>query len=115
MMKVFHACKPTFGVTGHRSWPDEYELVAQVIAEDDPDTAFTLTQHLDDPWWEQSAVERVIDRDVRSTSVGDVVVLSDGRAMRVEDCGWHAVNGVIHATALAADHPFLVSGALSAA
>lgn len=58
------------------------------IETDDLEVAFKFTQHLDRPWWERQGIEVLADPpEIRSTSVGDVLV-KDGDAYAVESFGF---------------------------
>lgn len=85
---------------GEAVWPDEYRLTAWVDVEDTPEVlspsdvasvAFEKTQHIDNAWWENEGVERVIVNgepvSLRSTSVGDVVVVGEV-GLVCNRCGW---------------------------
>ena len=72
------------------SYPADYEMVAVVDGED-VDMAFQLTNHIDHAWWENSGVTLIGEPQHRSTSVGDVVVMGDGRVLRCASCGWDEV------------------------
>jgi len=69
------------------SFPDDYQLVA-IVAGEDVETAFRLTNHMDEAWWGNSGVTLIGKPEHRSTSVGDVVCMSDGRVLRCENAGW---------------------------
>jgi hypothetical protein len=92
---VYHAINPTFGMgTKQPSFPEEYELVAEVDG-DSIDDAFRYTNHIDCPWWENWNVALV--KESRSTSVGDVVVRADtGEAWLCEPTGWSSVENPGH-------------------
>ena len=75
MMKVYHKVwtkEPCL-------WPRDYVLVA-IVEGDDPEIAFSVTNNTYD-----HRVEWVARG--RSTSVGDVVVLSDGTVFQYDDQG----------------------------
>jgi len=84
-MKVYQAISPNFGMGPTPSFPDAYELVANVDT-DDLDAAFQLTNTIDCPWWDNEGVE-VINK-ARSTSVGDIIVSEDGSRHLCENFGW---------------------------
>ena len=84
-------------------WPQDYAPVGvvPVCAADaeDPDVAFVATQNVDSSWWLEGRAASIPaptgwypeETDVlshRSTSVGDVVELPDGRLMRCLRDGW---------------------------
>ena len=73
---------------GHR-----YEVVAVVdVADYQPDEAFRLTNNIDKNWAENGKVfptPSVMERGgCRNTSVGDVLVLSNGRRLLLSSYGW---------------------------
>lgn len=55
---------------------DQYELVA-LVDTDDLDLAYQLTNHIDQPWTQNSGVTALTDRP-RSTMIGDIIINSDG-------------------------------------
>ena len=83
MIKVWHAVKPTFGLTA-QSFPADYELVAEVDT-DDLDVAFERTNTIHGPWWENESVLAI--KQTRSTSVGDVLEVGD-KHYKCEPIGW---------------------------
>lgn len=52
---------------------DNYDRVAKVRCET-LDDAYRLTNHIDRPWWENDLVVKTVEREVRSTSIGDIIV-----------------------------------------
>lgn len=94
MMIVYHAKKPTFGIEPHPVWPDEYEKVAEVEG-DQLGLAFQLTNSIDMLWFKSKDPRlTVVGGSGRSTSVGDVVVTSDGVAHRCQTVGWSTIEEV---------------------
>ena len=101
-IQVYHATDPTFGFGDDPAWPGSYERVAEV---DVPDAryerAYELTNTIEKVWWENEGVQPDFDspafveikgvKGARSTSVGDVLVLSDGRVLRCASFGWDEV------------------------
>ena len=81
--KVYHATVdiPTSFLTRWASFPEEYELVAEVNT-DSLDEAFQLTNTTDVEWWFYLGVTAYVS-PCRSTSVGDVIVLPNGEPFRV--------------------------------
>jgi len=77
MIKVWHA--PDLSFTEPALYPAEYALVAEVVS-DEPDEAFGLTNH--------RGVTPTAWVPVRSTSVGDVLELSDGRHLLIIGIGF---------------------------
>jgi len=65
-----------------------FELVADVNLPDDIDLAFQLTNSIEDNWWEHPGVTKGSKEGYRSTSVGDVIELSDGTYHMVDGSGW---------------------------
>jgi hypothetical protein len=92
-IEVWHAVHPTFGWSQPDRpapvWPDGYTQVA-VVATDDCDTAFSLTNHIDRSWTENPGVTMHTACGVRSTSVGDVLV-KNGQAWLVSNIGFTAI------------------------
>tara|TARA_Y100000310_G_C20644764_1_gene795948 strand:- start:587 stop:907 length:321 start_codon:yes stop_codon:yes gene_type:complete len=90
---VCHARTPNFMSveTGHPQppWPQDFDVVA-LVSTDDMDRAFEATNHIDHPWQENKDVCPFFAK-ARSTSVGDVLLLQDGRAMRVAGIGFSEV------------------------
>jgi hypothetical protein len=72
------------------TFPDDYKMVAIVVGMD-VETAYRLTNHIDSPWWENEGVTLIGNPEHRSTSVGDVVIMSDGRVLRCEPQGWSEI------------------------
>jgi hypothetical protein len=74
MIRVYHAIKPTFGMSGTPAQVklDEFKHVANVDTAD-LDVAYERTNHIDQPWWENKGVLALGERCHRSTSVGDVM------------------------------------------
>ena len=89
VMTVFHAKRPSWGAEDRPFVEDEYDLVALVDG-DDLSWAFQLTNHIDHPWWDNDGVIVVGEKNRRSTSVGDVVMLK-GVAHRCTSFGWEPV------------------------
>ena len=92
-MKVFHAVPyiPARFATRWASFPEEFRLVAEVET-DSLDEAFGLTQNGPDAWWLGDKVTAYVS-SCRSTSVGDVFVLPNGKSYRVLDRGFVEVFG----------------------
>ena len=79
--------------------PPVYHHVADVDLPDNMHAqVFPLTNSIDGPWWENEGVTPNFDsprfreiegrKGTRSTSVGDVILLSDGRWLRCARFGW---------------------------
>jgi hypothetical protein len=60
--------------------------LAAIVETDDPEIAYRLTQHVDHLWHESSQVTTVTRS--RSTSVGDMLALEDGRLLVVKSLGF---------------------------
>lgn len=79
-------------------WPRDYRLVAVVEEACSRESAFTLTNSIDDYWWKNEDIlvfspEHVAasgERGWRSTSVGDVVEVQ-GEYFKCLDHGWERV------------------------
>lgn len=88
--QVFHAKEPNFGNLSFRPdprWPEDYNLVATVEAQN-PEHVFLLTQNGYSYWPENDDAQAVpTTTGYRSTSVGDIVVGSEG-TLRVDAIGW---------------------------
>jgi len=92
--RVWHAKNPNWTpLPGdpEPQWPNDFKYVADVLVADGQrdaaDVAFQLTNHFDRAWWENDGVRKVVAREVRSTSVGDVVVV-EGDVFKCESVGW---------------------------
>lgn len=77
-----------FSTEGYVPDKNDYELVAVCDCDDFGETFF-LTNHIDDPWWENKEVALV--KESRSTSVGDVVEDEKGKLRLVAGIGWENV------------------------
>jgi len=71
-------------------FPEDYDAVAQVYA-DCLDTAFRLTNSIDDAWTKNEEVTATKE-NLRSTSVGDVIVADSGKPFIVASCGFDELN-----------------------
>ncbi len=65
----------------------QYGHVADVDT-DDLNDAFRLTNHIDGNWCENEEVQYVIGPNVRSTSVGDILIDKDDNAWAVARVGF---------------------------
>jgi hypothetical protein len=88
---VCHARKPNFMCPESDPdlklpWPDAFEPVA-LVKSSNLNVAFELTNHIDRAWQENETVEPLVKR-ARSTSVGDVILDSEGRVHRVANFGF---------------------------
>ena len=85
-LKVYHARTPSFLDSNPIEFDDDkFDLVAEVECKQLAEVFF-LTNHVDDAWWENEGVTCI--KESRSTSVGDVVVASDGQKFRCLGSGW---------------------------
>ena len=92
-IEVLHAVNPSYG------WgpePTEFRHVATVdIDDDDHPRVFMLTNTIDRYWWNNELVTPCFDGEgCRSTSVGDRIILSDGRILKYASFGWEEVDGL---------------------
>lgn len=86
LTKVWHAKKPTFGLT-RQNFPEDYELVAELDT-DSLEVAFEKTNTISYPWWDYEGVlNLIVHKRTRSTSVGDIVEMN-GRRYLCEMAGW---------------------------
>ena len=94
-LSVWHAKEPNWGDSPIEWAPENYEMVAILVAEfegvsRDLDDAFQLTNHITIPWWDNEGVELVGPAKRRSTSCGDVVFF-EGVAYLCDRIGWKAL------------------------
>lgn len=75
-----------------RKFPDDFVLVAECDSEE-LDEIFQLTNSIDRVWWLNEGVKKTVSA-ARSTSVGDVVVLSDGTAFVCRGFGWDLIGNM---------------------
>ena len=100
LMQVAHAKNPNFGFAGPDRpdpvYPDDFILVAVVEVpegqEPNVEHAFQMTNHIDCDWWENPGVTLVGEPKHRSTSVGDVVIMPDGKALLCASVGWKEIH-----------------------
>lgn len=78
MARVFHVDSPTWPFS---AVPAAYALVAEVDT-CNLDTAFALTNHIEGDWTQNPGVRAFVE-SCRSTSVGDVIMMSDDEAYLV--------------------------------
>jgi len=92
-----------FRATGGEGWPESFDKVATVHLPDEQYTdVYRLTNSVEHGWWENTDVEAHTESDAfitvegvrgtRSTSVGDIIVLSDGRVLECAPLGWTEVS-----------------------
>ncbi len=103
-IQVFHKNdrNSRFTADGGASWPEKFDKVATVDLPDERHAdVFGLTNSIERGWWENEGVTahtesdafRTVEgvRGTRSTSVGDVIVLSDGRVLECASFGWDPI------------------------
>ena len=86
--KVYHAVpfRPWLFGDSRALFPEDYQLVAEVKT-DDVDDAYYSTNDLGNDWWLNEGVTAHVV-PCRSTSIGDVLVLPDGKRFRVHPRGF---------------------------
>lgn len=80
-------------------FPDDYEKVAEVktaYPEMDEtllslEMVFALTQNKNSSWTENKDVVWAKSNQLRSTSVGDVIVMPNGKRIYCEPIGWKVI------------------------
>jgi hypothetical protein len=104
MIEVWHRKKPTFMLFNSEDFAEhqaawksgEYELVATIEKTPPTDTeedyAFFITNSIEDSWTENAGVKPV-KKNLRSTSMGDVVKRSDGTLLLCSAMGWQKILG----------------------
>jgi len=100
VIRVWHRVQPNFlGDVNEatEAWgvPGSFELVAELENSGDKewaeeDWAFYRTNSIDHPWTSHPDVKPV-RRKLRSTSVGDVVQVSNGRLLLCMSAGWEEI------------------------
>jgi hypothetical protein len=104
MIEVFHK-DGRFKADGGASWPEKFDKVATVdLPDEDYGLVYELTNSIERCWWENTAVTAHFDspaffeveehpgvKGTRSTSVGDIIVLSDGRVLECASFGWDLI------------------------
>lgn len=90
MSQVFHDRDFNPVETRKRVFPDDFVLVAEVNS-DSLEEIYRLTNHIDEAWWDNPGVKRIPENPVRSTSTGDLVILSDGRMFVCCTIGWSQI------------------------
>lgn len=79
-------------------YPSDYTLVASVevppgaTPHQTLDYCFEKTNSIDRVWWENAGVTLLVKGGARSTSVGDVVVLPEGKVYCCAPIGWEEIN-----------------------
>jgi len=87
---VYHAKDPNFGFGPQLKYPDDYQKVAEVECEN-LEEVFRVTNHIDRSWTENPEVKWHAEQ-VRSTSVGDIVVDEKNNIFSCENIGWVQIN-----------------------
>jgi hypothetical protein len=116
-IRVYHAINPTWGHGTHPTFPHEFAHVATVDVPDDLHyEVFTLTNSIECGWWDNAGVTAHTEastfhevegiKGTRSTSVGDLIILSDGRILRCASFGWDDITETVAEfwTDVVADH-----------
>lgn len=88
--QVYHAVKPTFGMT-KPNFPTDYKKIA-IVETNDLEDVFRITNHIDEDWRKNPEVLETIGDKFRSTSVGDVVVDEKGEAHYCDVIGWNKLD-----------------------
>lgn len=92
MATVYHERTPRFGMGAPAPFDAKHYTPVASIETGDLETAFRLTNSIDAPWYDSPEVLVLApEPQVRSTSVGDVVVLADENGQRAYRCdmvGW---------------------------
>ena len=87
---IWHVKQPTFDLGAKPVFPDFYDRVAIVEAQN-RDDVFRIGNHIDSDWTKNPEVIQCFKRPVRSTSVGDVVEDENGNKHYVAPVGWKEV------------------------
>lgn len=87
---VYHAKNPAFGFGKDGKFPEDFELIATVEAEN-PSEAFYLTNHINASWTKNEGIVKLYNTNPRSTSVGDVVEDDCGMVEVCMPFGWKAL------------------------
>jgi hypothetical protein len=95
MSKVYHdkGFPKTMVKASERRFPDDFVEVAEVASEELGEI-YALTNHIDQDWTLNEEVSKATEGPVRSTSMGDVVVLADGSVHLCEAVGWREVGNI---------------------
>jgi hypothetical protein len=87
MSELYHDKNPKFGLNEtERVWPDDFDLIAWINS-DDLDLVFEQTNNVDKSWTDNPGV-KVVRKNPRSTSVGDVIVTSKDIVYICLPIGW---------------------------
>jgi hypothetical protein len=90
---VYHATNPTFLEVTPSNFPTGFEAVAtlEVVTGTDSEAlehTFRATNHIDSNWMKNPEVRELQRHNLRSTSVGDVVILGNGSRYLCAMVGW---------------------------
>lgn len=89
---VYHEITPRFGMGKPVPFDAAHYQPVANIETADPEAAFRLTNSIDAPWYDSPGVLVLAPKpQVRSTSVGDIIVIKQGavsRAYRCDAVGW---------------------------
>lgn len=96
MTRVYHDKRFPAVEAQERKFPDDFLLVAECDT-DNLGEVFFLTNHVNNAWWENEGVKKVVEGQVRSTSCGDVAVLTDGTVMACAAVGWKNIGNIANA------------------
>jgi hypothetical protein len=98
MIQVFQSHELQFPFGKLEGWdPYSYQKVADIdIPDDEYDKAFKLTNNIDRAWIHNDNVTPATEnmrslRGFRSTSVGDIVILSTGKMLQCSPDGWNLI------------------------
>jgi hypothetical protein len=102
MIKVYHAITPRWDTGGPVDPTDPTDFAHVATVDSEVHEVFRLTNSVSCGWWENEGVtahteastfrEHKGARGTRSTSVGDLIVLDDGRVLRCAPFGWDEVS-----------------------
>ena len=92
--EIWHAKHPTFMDSKPRKFPDEFTHVADLDVAD-REEAFHDSNNLDRDWTKNSSVLKVhVPTPLRSTSVGDVVLIPGRGTYLCQSVGWKLLDGL---------------------
>ena len=98
MIQVFQSREMQFPFGELEGWDSsKYQKVADVdIPDEDHTDVFRLTQNIEEAWIYNDKVTAATEnlqlgRGFRSTSIGDVIVLSNSQMLQCVDTGWKLI------------------------
>ena len=98
MIQVFQSREMQFPFGELEGWDSsKYQKVADVdIPDEDHSDVFRLTQNIEEAWIYNDKVTAATEnlqfgRGFRSTSIGDVIVLSNSQMLQCVDTGWKLI------------------------